>query len=250
MARQIAVLAVVSILAAACGADVLQPTSTADPPATPAARELGITRVTCGGGPPSFPLAVLDQAAGIDPAEDQPAAILHAHLREVEGLPRGGWIRAAQTHDTVLFVARGGGVPWSQVGVQLSDGVWAADRWGQCRLQPELPPDLGIATFRVAADADLAPDTTEIEVLATEMACNSGRDARGRIVVWAVLPAADAMTVVLAVRPRPGGHDCQGNPETPFLLELPEPLGDRTLLDGSEIPARDATTCPERLGCP
>jgi hypothetical protein len=37
--------------------------------------------------------------------------------------------------------------------------------------------------------------------------------------------------------------------ETPYLLELSEPLGDRMLLDGAEVPPRDATTCHARV-CP
>jgi hypothetical protein len=76
----------------------------------------------------------------------------------------------------------------------------------------------------------------------------SGAD--GRIVEPTIVAGDDIVTVILAVRPRRGAHDCQSNPETPFLLELPEPLGERTLLDGSYVPARDATICPDAGMCP
>jgi hypothetical protein len=101
--RQPAVVVVALLILAGCS-------TRADPSAQPAPQPV-IGQATCGiGDDPSFPLAVLNQAGGVDPAEDQPAAILHATLRETEGLPEGeglpgeGWIRAAQTEDTVLFV--------------------------------------------------------------------------------------------------------------------------------------------------
>jgi hypothetical protein len=213
-------------------------------------------RVTCGNlDAPSFPLAVLNQAAGVDPAADQPAAILHATLRETEGLPEGeglpgeGWIRAAQTDDVVLFVARAQGMAWSMVKVERRDGVWSTDGYGACNLQPDVPDGMNLAVFRLSPDAELMPETTEVDLLVTELACNSGQDARGRIRVLDLVPAADTVTVIIAVVPRPGGHDCPGNPATPFTLSLPEPLGDRVILDGSEVPPRDAALCPARI-CP
>jgi hypothetical protein len=108
---------------------------------------------------------------------------------------------------------------------------------------------MGIASFRVEPAA-LDPAATEIPVLVTERACNSGEDARGRIVVSAIRADDDAVTVTLAVRTRGGAQSCPSNPETPFVLELEEPLGDRQLLDGSSIPARDATVCPDIAMCP
>lgn len=243
-------LAVMLVLAA-CSA----PSGPSEPPAQSEPPPLP-TRVTCGHGDmPGFPLARLDQPGGVDPAEDQPAALLHATLRETkglseaEGLPGEGWIRAAQTDDVVLFVARGKSAAWSMVKVELRDGVWTADSYGQCHLQPELPGGANLAVFRVALDEELTLETTEVEVLVTEMECNSGQDARGRIRTFSITPAADSVTVIFTVVPRPGGHECQGNPETPFTLALPEPLGDRVLLDGSEVPPRDARLCPARL-CP
>jgi hypothetical protein len=199
---------------------------------------------------------MLEGDGSVDPGQDQPAAILHATLRETEGLPEGeglpaeGWIRAVQTEDVVLFVAPGGGVPWSMVKVQLRDGIWSADAYGQCRLQPDIPEGLSLAVFRLAPNAVLAPETREVNLLVTETACNSGQDARGRIRVLDLAPAAASVTVLLGVVPRPGDHECPGNPETPFTLELPEPLGDRVLLDGSSVPARDAATCPDLAVCP
>jgi hypothetical protein len=242
-------LAVAVILLTAC--------STTDP--TPSGDAAGVPvpgRVSCGPVAPSFPLAVLEQVGEVDPGFDEPGAILLATLRETEGLPEGerlparGWIRAVQTEDVVLFVARGEHAQWSMVKVQLRDGVWGFDASGQCRLQPELPVGVGLAVFRLAAPGEVEPGATTVDLLVTETVCNSGEDARGRVRVLDIAPADETVTVVLGVVPRPGGHECPSNPETPFTLQLPEPLGDRVLLDGSSVPARDATSCPDLAVCP
>lgn len=119
----------------------------------------------------------------------------------------------------------------------------------ECRLQAAVGPDLGLASFRVAPDAELAPELTEIPVLVTQQGCNSGEDARGRIAEpWIVLDD-HTVTVVFGVQTREGMHTCQGNPETPHLLVLPEPIGQRALFDGSEVPPRDARLCADRAFC-
>ena len=241
-------LLAVALLCAACSASPEASVEPEDPPLP--------SHVTCGHADlPSFPLAVLNQPGGVDPAEDQPAAILHATLRETaglaegEGLPAEGWIRAAQTDDVVLFVARAQGTAWSMVKVEIRDTGWTADSYGQCHLQPVVPDGANLAVFRVAPGEELAPESTEIDVLVTELVCNSGQDARGRIRPLSIAPAAGTITVIFTVVPRQGDHECPGNPDTPYTLELADPLGDRVLLDGSEVPPRDATLCPARL-CP
>lgn len=240
-------LVLLALIASGCGPSAT-PSPNQDAPA--------LDRVTCGRDLPSFPRAVLNQPGGMGPGEDQPAAILHATLRESaglspgEGLPREGWIRVAETDDVVLFVAPSEGTTWSMVKVEVRDGIWGTDSYGQCHLQPELPAGVNLAVFRVAPDVALTPESTEVEVLVTELPCNSGQDARGRIRPFRITPAADSVTVTFSVVPRPGNHDCQGNPETPFTLTLPEPLGGRALLDGSSVPPRDATVCPDIAFCP
>lgn len=241
LARSLAVA--LALLSAGCTSEDPAPSVEGNAPPLPG-------RVTCGNvSAPSFPLAVLNQAGAVDPGGDAPAAVLQALIRESEGLPEEGWIRAAQTADTVLFVARGGGVPWSMATFTLVDGIWNADAHGQCHLQPEVPDGVDLAVFRLAPGVELTPELTEVDLRVSELACNSGQDAHGRIRVLDLIPAVDTVTVILATVPRLGGHDCPGNPETAFTLELPEPLGDRMLLDGSEVPPRDATLCSARI-CP
>jgi hypothetical protein len=43
------------------------------------------------------------------------------------------------------------------------------------------------------------------------------------------------------VTERPGGQDCPGNPDFAMVVDLPEPLGGRPLLDGGTFPPSDVT---------
>ena len=211
--------------------------------------------LSCGGGP-SFSADLLRGPGGAENGVDPAATALRRHLAtnnmEVDLLPDEGWIEVARTDALALYLAP---VPaaegsWHFVSVGRDGGEWDVDGWGGCSLQPDVGPDLGIASFRVAPDAALDPEATEIAVLVTERDCNSGQDARGRIVVASIEEGDDSVTVTFAVNPRGGAQSCPSNPETPFVLGLPNPLGQRTLLDGSSVPPRDATACPDIAPCP
>lgn len=212
-----------------------------------------ISRLTCGGGP-AFDIAALNRPGAAELNVDPAAAALRAHVTgggmETEWLPDEGWIEASRSATDVLYLARGDDGSLYSVTVELAEGAWRVDGWGGCTPQPELPLGVNLATFRVAPGAALDPDVTEIEVLVTETACNSGQDARGRILPPRVITDAETVIVVMTVRARGGGQECPSNPETLFVLELPEPLGDRLLLDGSSVPPRDATACPDVAMCP
>jgi hypothetical protein len=235
---------VVALLISGCrpsgGAAPSEGSSSGEPSSTEGS-DPAISRVTC--DDVSFDLAVLDQPGGAENGEDPAAAALRDHLAsgmETDFLPDAGWIDALRTDSRVLFIApEGDGL--ARVDMQLEGEQWRATGWGGCHLRPEIPLGTNIATFRVAPGETLTAESTGLDVLVTEVECNSGEDARGRIREPVILRSAESVTVIFTVVARPGGHDCPGNPETPFRLVLPEPLGDRVLLDGSSIPPRDAT---------
>jgi hypothetical protein len=214
--------------------------------------EQAFTRITCG-GPPAFHPSVLDQEGGAERGDDPAAATLRAALapanQDSDILPDTGWIAVTRSESMVKYLARGGDGPGlGIVTVVRRDGQWTFDRSGRCELLPEIREGLDLAMFRVAPGQQLTPEITDVEVLVQELACNSGQDARARVRVDRILPGDSSVIVVIATVPRGGAQDCQNNPETPFLLELPEPLGDRVLLDGYSIPPRDATEC-HRFAC-
>jgi hypothetical protein len=209
--------------------------------------------VSCGGRP--FPAEVLT-ADGDAELDDHPAtAALRTLLADPNAddlLPQTGWRLAVAERDGAVFIADlpGGDVPFAEVSVRQEEGVWRVAGYGHCRPTADVGPGLGLAEFRVAPGMELRPEITELDVLVTERACNSGEDASGRIVEPAIIVDATTVTVVFGVAPRSGNHTCPSNPETPFILRLPEPLGDRHLLDGAPVPPRDATTCPDIAVCP
>jgi hypothetical protein len=244
MRRSRILFALAAVVLTACGGGPL-PIGAAPEPAS----------LTCDGGV-AFPANVLDGPGGAENGVDPAAQALRAHVAtdhvEIDWLPDAGWIEAARSGDVVLYIAPDPAAAGSWMSVSVArgeDGAWAVDGWGGCALQPVVGAGLGIASFRVAPEFELDPDVTEIPVLVTERACNSGEDARGRVVVSGIDEDDDSVTVTFAVRPRPGGQNCPSNPETPFLLELPAPLGERSLLDGSSVPPRDATDCPDIAIC-
>jgi hypothetical protein len=105
---------------------------------------------------------------------------------------------------------------------------------------------VGPALWWVASKAlPLPPETTVVPAQIREVACASGRSPEGRVLDPLIFSSEDAVLVTFWVRRAPGGgQDCQGNPELATLIQLPEPLGDRKLLDGSETPPRDAAGPP------
>lgn len=246
------------LVLAGCASDApAAPTAaspTEAPPAEAADPVRTISEVSCGG--PGFPIGILDEPGRAETFDDPAAAVLRHHLANPTAdsgwLPDAGWREVARTETEVTYVADAAPVtdpPYAVVTVVREDNGWIVAGWSQCRLQASVGPDLGLASFRVAPDVPLAPGSIEIPVLVTERACNSGRDAQGRIVDPLIVLGDEAVTVTFAVRPVEGDQDCPSNPETPHLLILPEPLGERELLDGSEIPPRDATVCAAIAGC-
>ena len=88
------------------------------------------------------------------------------------------------------------------------------------------------------------PDaTTQVfDALVTEMSCNSGQPADGRIVGPQIVKTAETVLLTFAIRPRSGDFQtCPSNPSTRIRADLGEPLGNRTLLDGGRVPPGDPT---------
>jgi hypothetical protein len=84
------------------------------------------------------------------------------------------------------------------------------------------------AIWRIAPSAELGPDTLDVPVIVNEVACSSGRSAEGRIAAD-VTYGDDVVDLDIGVRPLGGNQTCPSNPDTPFVVELDEPLGDRTV---------------------
>jgi hypothetical protein len=78
-----------------------------------------------------------------------------------------------------------------------------------------------------------------VHLLVTERACASGEPATGRVRGSVLEVTATTIRITVGVVPADGGQDCQGNPPTPYVLDLPEPLGERVLVDAGVDPERE-----------
>ena len=195
-------------------------------------------QVACDFGP--FPLEALRGPRFAERRRTLPAAALRRFIRKEGrlggGFPLRGYRQVLRSRDEALFVA-GHPPRMSYVRMEREDGRWSHNQYGECRLEP-VHPTGEAAGWRVDPDAPPRPDSTEVALLVTERSCASGQPATGRIEEPLVFTDARRVVVSVFVRHAEGGQECPGNPETPYVLRLAEPLGDRQLLDGGVVPAR------------
>jgi hypothetical protein len=135
------------------------------------------------------------------------------------------------------------GIEWID---QTEDGGegWQLWQYGDCALRHDLG-ELGDAI--VALDPDNPPDLTssQVHVLVTEVGCASGYLADGRVTLERLAQLEDRVELVIGVEATNSDETCPSNPPTPFAVELNEPLGDRTLVDGAVYPVRELAAAAE-----
>jgi hypothetical protein len=80
------------------------------------------------------------------------------------------------------------------------------------------------------------PASGTIAVILNERPCVSGQEIGDRLLGPQVVMTDTQVFIAFAAERPPGDtFDCPGNPETPFVVELPEPLGDRELIEGLQV---------------
>ena len=251
-------MAAVLLLVAACDGSAIvigspRPTASGSPIPTGAASPTatapgsgdpipsGGTAMTCGDGV-LFPLGALAGVGSAEAGGDEPARILRTYAASVEasemGLPARGWYRVFSSLTTVVFLAPGGDDGWGRVSVEFGSGSWRLEDRGSCHVAVALPQGIGFAEWWIDPDRPPRPESTSIEAFAQELACASGMPADDRILPPDIVTTPDAVVVTITVRMRPGGQDCQGTAPTAVRIDLPGPLGNRALLDGSRFPPR------------
>jgi hypothetical protein len=176
-------------------------------------------------------------------ADSRRARVLRDALRtyreEFPGIDALEWHMAGRDETGFLFLARDDRLVeegWLSIGAERRNGEWSASIGG-CDPRRVLAADIGVADWWLdPAYPAPGPEATELHVLVLERACASGKPPDGRIAEPEVVYAADAVTITIGVRRSEGDHSCPGNPAVPLRVALGEPLGDRTLLDGSRLP--------------
>ena len=152
---------------------------------------------------------------------------------------RSGWRLVVFNEEGALFLLTGTrteGVSFWSAELGPAEADWQPVRWGQCEIQPAFE-GIHAARWELAPGAEIGPDTVSFEALVFEQACASGASPEGRIAGPAVIPLDDSVIVILGTRPPPGPQTCLTGPPATVRVQLPDPLGNRQLLDGSSFPA-------------
>lgn len=146
------------------------------------------------------------------------------------------WLVAEMDETGATFLARSGN-HWIDVTVSPENGEWGPDGMGEC--QPRTVLGNGLGSTEWALDPKVPAPTatdTEMRILVWDMACTGGRPTTGRMAPPLVEYLDTSLVMTIGVTPIPGGGTCIGPPGTPVLVMLPEPIGDRELLDGGIYP--------------
>lgn len=116
--------------------------------------------------------------------------------------------------------------------------MWAVVESSACT------PTLALGQLSAGAitlDPSSSPDPNgkSVPLLVTELDCNSGQNAEGRVEVVRLVETVSTVEIVVGVRRAAvGAASCQGNPPTPFTVHLERPLGDRAVLNAAVVPSR------------
>jgi hypothetical protein len=183
----------------ACG-DVAKSSPT--PADGPPRLAVGDMRFTCGAFP--FPPDLLagpgDDERGLDPA----AAALREHLAtpnmDIDLLPDVGWHQVGNDGLRAEFIAPQPDGTIAHVQLELAGAEWRVTGWGGCQARLQLPPGLGDAEWAFDPTQPVpGPDSQVFDALVTEVACNSGQPADGRIVGPAIVTDAQTVLVIFGV---------------------------------------------------
>jgi hypothetical protein len=244
LVQRLVLIVVLALAVGGCG-DSAPPSGTAAPDCSAVIEPIDL-RYTCGEF--SFPPGLVTAGLGnAEQANDPAAAALRAHLAEdgpeEDFLPNTGWHLVGMDPGKAEFVAivPGGDPGWATVSVERSFEGWNVTGWGECRPRIDLAEGLGPAEWTFdPAGLQPGPATQVFEALVTELSCNSGQPADGRVIGPEIVTSADTVLLIFAVRPRPAEFQtCQANPTTRVTVDLGEPLGARKLFDGGRLPPGD-----------
>ena len=198
--------------------------------------------VTCPSGP-SFPISVLDEITLISPDDpDGMLAAIEPFLGNEEGQfwPQEGWQLLHQTsQEAILVTPFERNLAYMFLDREGDEWVWSGSsiNGNPCKLQYTIPASLNTVEWRLDPSApEPGPDTTDLHVLLAESECVSGQEIGDRLVGPQVVMTDTDVRIAFAAEPPPGDvHTCQGNSEIPYTVELPEPLGNREIIEAMSI---------------
>jgi hypothetical protein len=211
--------------------------------------------ISDGGGLPFEPARVIGSPVSLDPADPAVAALLTqidrgrqqaqpTRLLRPKAKPApmaiaeklAGWRELARTDDEVLF---GRGMPPQLLTVAAKRGLrnrWSPLGASNARALRAVRDGIRASSWRLDPSFEPGGDQQELRILVTERTMASGTPAAARLLSPDLHLGADRVVLRVYVRPIEGYVGRAGKPgkhETPVIVRLPEPLGNRQLLDGA-----------------
>ena len=204
------------------------------------------TLLSCGAAPwARFSPAALHRPAGYERRSGPAAVELRRSSREFEddgGLPTTGWYLLARGQDRLLF-ASGRGTTVASLTLRRQHGHWHFEMSGGC--EPR-----ALQAGIVAAPVLLAnqPDGSQlVKLLVDAPGCDYADGIpKSALVGPTVWFGAKTASVAVFVRAPKGIQVCADTGPTPLDVTLPEPLGQREVLDGGAVVPKRLTVAPER----
>jgi len=194
--------------------------------------------VSCPSGP-SFPISALDDIpllSEADPGGMAEAIAPFLESEEGEFWPQEDWRILHQT-DTQALLLHYGEPTLSFMNLEREGDEWVwsgSQSGGPCPLQFTTPEGLNTVEWRLDPSVPaLGPEDDSVAVILNERECVSGQAIGDRLVGPQIVMTETQVFIAFAAERPPGdAFDCQGNPDTPFVVDLPESLGDRELVEG------------------
>lgn len=88
------------------------------------------------------------------------------------------------------------------------------------------------AIWNIESAESITPDATSFTALVERLGCANGET--GRLLDPVVAAGEDEIVVTFSVEALPAGdYTCPGNDRVPYLIELGEPIGQRSIVDGA-----------------
>ena len=208
-------------------------------------------RYTCGGTDAGVPRAALGPRGD---AERQPGPVgdaLRAAIKaKQDGYPNptSGYRLLEDHPDSKVFAAwhtdpEVRGLMRTVLVARSGDG-WTAEARGDCE------PQLAVPGFRWGgwtldpAGRVPPPGSRSIPILVYDFQCHGWDPPTGRVAHPFLTSDAESVSIAFVIKPPTGEITCPFGDPLRAVLELPEPIGDRRLLDGGTYPERPVTMAP------
>lgn len=198
--------------------------------------------VTCR-GVGHFPLRALDQIESLDEADPGGMAeAIEPFLAGGEGQhwPQEGWqVLHASSDEALLVTKQDGSLSFMNLSNDGSGWQWAGASGGVegCPIEFVYTDSVNPVSWTLdPSGPPLDEESTEVAVILNEVSCVDGREIGDRLLAPEIVMTETKVFMAFAAERPPGdAFNCPGNPDTPYVVELPAPLGDRTLMPGVEL---------------